>query len=136
MRVPAVYFLFVAALLAGAGCSAVYRHTPLSREPAPSAESVKQAESEFHRGQELVLAGQYEEALTAIFPQARVFERAEQPARAAEALFWTGYCHEKLGRWADAASFYRLVTAKYPDTPAARESAKRLKQKEKSAEAP
>ena len=45
---------------------------------------------------------------------------------AAEAMFWLGYCLEKQQRYDLAQHWYRRVGSTYPDTPAARQAARRL----------
>ena len=47
--------------------------------------------------------------------------------RAAEALFWAGYCQEKLGRADAATATYRQVLREYPEQPAAEQAQWRLK---------
>jgi len=46
--------------------------------------------------------------------------------RAAEAVFWLGYCREKQGLLDDAAALYRRVIDAYGDAPAARQARLRL----------
>lgn len=68
----------------------------------------------------------YEEA-AARFGQ--VFERLSNIGnrpKAAESLFWLGFCREKQGRLTEAGEIYRRVTQEYTSTTAAREAGERL----------
>lgn len=56
----------------------------------------------------------------------RLFETAGEFRRAAECLFWLGYCYEKQHLPNDAEVFYRMILLKYPQTHASKEAAKRL----------
>jgi hypothetical protein len=47
--------------------------------------------------------------------------------RAAESLFWLGYCREKRGDPTAAAALYERVRRDYPDTPAAAQADGRLR---------
>ena len=64
-------------------------------------------------------AGKFEDALLR-------FEAAGAPQRAAEAMFWLGFCHEKRGRTEEARQVYRRLMGKYGRTPAARQASRRL----------
>jgi TolA-binding protein len=74
----------------------------------------------------LITAGRYDEAAAKLAPLAAQYERADQTDPAAKALFWQGYCYEKLSRVEDALRLYTRVTKTYPQTPAARQASERM----------
>lgn len=124
MRTNAVLFLLTAAL-AAAGCSSYARFGMESRA-ASMYRIDRQAEEEFAAALELVAELQYDEAAAKLFPLIAKFKSAGSPPRAAEAVFWTGYCHEKQGHADEARQFYDLVLREYPGTPASSQAAERL----------
>ncbi len=123
--------LLTGVLLAGAGCSAVSVESRASRiaRDLEQAQQARKAAEKLSTGLELAADGKYQEAINALFPLVRQFDSLGDRARAAAAVFWTAYCHEKLDRWADAESFYQMTVTKYAGTPAAREAADRLAQR-------
>ena len=53
------------------------------------------------------------------------YEGAQERARAAECVFWLGYCHEKLNRTEEALGEYRRVSSRCAGTAAARQAGER-----------
>ena len=47
------------------------------------------------------------------------FEAAGDKRRAADSLFWLGFCHQKQGKSAEARQVYTTVVQKYPREQAA-----------------
>jgi TolA-binding protein len=86
----------------------------------------EEAQKNFDQAVALVAQLRYDEAADKLSPLPEAFDAAGDPARAAEALFWLGYCHEKQGRTDRAASLYQNVIRSFPATPAARQAADRL----------
>ena len=124
----ALRLLLTGVLLAGAGCSTMgfeSRGSRLARDREQAQQAQKAAEK-LSTGLELAADGKYQEAINALFPLVRQFDSLGDRARAAAAVFWTAYCHEKLDRWADAETFYQMTVTKYAGTAAAREAADRL----------
>jgi TolA-binding protein len=74
----------------------------------------------------LITAGRYDEAAAKLAPLAAQYERSGQADSAAKALFWQGYCYEKMGRLEDALRLYIRVTKTYPETAAARQASERM----------
>ena len=73
----------------------------------------------FHDAVALVYQFRYYEAqrkFTAVLPQLR---HAGDDQRAAETLFWLGYCAEKQGAAAQARTYYEQVVVEYPHARAA-----------------
>lgn len=122
-RAGVVLGLVLAAMAAG-GCAAA-NALPGARLTSDMAG----AEREFEAAMALVANLRYEEASLAFAPLVERFESAETAdrPRAAESTFWLGYCHEKLGAGAKAATSYRRVLERYPDLPAARQAEQRLR---------
>lgn len=86
----------------------------------------KQREAALAKAVELVTELKYAEAAEKLAPLVKGFDAIGNLTRAAEAMFWTAYCHEKLDRRTQADDLYRLVVRKYPQTPASRQAAERL----------
>ena len=111
-------------LLSGAvvgGCASAQFAGP-ARPVGPPRAARRDLEETFERALGRVAELRYDEAATALEPLIRAFEAADRPARAAEAAFWTGYCHEKRGRRPEARRLYSRVIAAFPGTPAARQA--------------
>ena len=113
-------------LLLICGCNAQAPESPRAVTGGQKPEDLERAQAELQKGIQQVLDGEYEAALTTIFPQTRILKRSGRPDLAAEALFWTAFAHEKLGERDDAQVFYDQVIKEYPDTPAAEEARRRL----------
>lgn len=112
-----------ASLAAGAGCHGVMRstHEPGLVRPA------RRELAEFNRAVELAAALRYEDAAQAFVAMIPRFEAARDAEYAAEAIFWAGYCHEKLGKPAIASEYYQRVLRQYPATRPVDLAAARLK---------
>jgi tetratricopeptide (TPR) repeat protein len=54
------------------------------------------------------------------------FSAVGDRTRAAETMFWLGFCHEKQGRVDQAKGFYNRLMDLYADTAAARQASKRM----------
>ena len=113
-----ILWTVAAALLPG--CGLAYQASPLRIEPAA------QNDQAFEEAMALVAQLNYPQALDkfeAIFPR---LHAAGDTARAAEAMFWVGYCYEKQGQKDAALDWYKRVVRAYLWEPAASEAAKRL----------
>jgi TolA-binding protein len=86
----------------------------------------EEAQKNFDLAVALVAQLRYDEAADMLSSLPEAFDAASDPARAAEAMFWLAYCHEKRGRTDPAASLYHNVIRSFPGTPAARQAADRL----------
>lgn len=113
----------VAALALAAGCAerAIYDAHLLQARTA-----LADAHKDLDEAIALVAQLRYDEAADRLSPLVETFDAADDPARAAEAMFWLAYCHEKQGRTDRAATLYESVIRSYPGTPAARQAADRL----------
>lgn len=74
----------------------------------------------------LALDGRFEAALRHFAVLAERSEAAGDAEQMAEALFWIGYCHEKMGQMDTARKLYERVRRDHPRTPAARQASERL----------
>ena len=116
-------------LAAMSGCMAQERvFDGLRRTPATAAAAGygTQAIAEFDEAVAMVARLEYAPAAAKFQALLPVFQRAGDADRAAESLFWIGYCYEKLDQAGLAAQFYRQVLQDYPRTPAASQAAARL----------
>ena len=134
MRDELAHCLLYALVLTTAGCGAI------RSAPAPTADSQgmeypeshsqfakpNRAESEFNEAMALVAELRYGRATAKLLPLIARFEADGKPERAAEALFWVGYCYEKQGQEADAADVYNRVVRAYPQTSASHQASERL----------
>ena len=111
-----------------AGCSAAYKDrlhpNMVEQRPVGAAESAA-AQAGLDAARALVTDLKYKEAAARLDRVVRS-AAALPPPRAAEAVFWLAYCHEKLGDRETAVLQYKHVTVKYRDTPAARHAQRRL----------
>jgi hypothetical protein len=73
-----------------------------------------------------VLALRYTQAEMLLIPLPGVFVAGGDRVRAAESVFWLGYCCEQLGRTDQAEVRYLDVLRDFPRTPAARMARVRL----------
>jgi hypothetical protein len=116
--------LFALAAAVG-GCSA-----QMNRSPGLGYEAVTLLGSKNVAGLDEAVAMvsqlRYGEAAEKFTMLAGRFETAGDQRRAAESMFWLGYCHEKLGRTKDAGDCYQKVLGKYSATPAAARAAERV----------
>ncbi len=122
-RFRAARFLPLALCAAVLGCAAGY---PREGSDAELAERTRKAEAGFRVAALLVADLKCAEAIRELLPLVHEFDAVGNRPRAAEAAFWTGYCHEKLDDAAKARAFYQLAVKQYPDTPASRQAADRL----------
>lgn len=112
-----------ASLGAGAGCTAGIPSTHemrLVRRARPEL-------AEFNRAVEMVAELRYDDAARAFVAMIPRFEAAGDAEYAAEALFWAGYCNEKLDRPAVATEYYQRVLRQYPHARPADLAAARLR---------
>jgi TolA-binding protein len=75
---------------------------------------------------EMILDGKYADAGRILEQLAAGYESVKDARRAAEAMFWLGYCKEKSGDRGEAARCYRRVMEHYPQTGAAGHAQDRL----------
>ena len=73
-----------------------------------------------------VLSLRYTQAEMLLIPLPGVFVAGGDRVRAAESVFWLGYCCEQLGRTGQAESRYLDVLRDFPKSPAARMARVRL----------
>ena len=76
----------------------------------------RQQEAALAKAVELVTELKYTEAAEKLAPLVKDFDAVGSLTRAAEAMFWTAYCHEKLDHRTQAEELYRFVVRKYPQT--------------------
>jgi len=131
VRDKTFYALLIATALAAGGCAMTYKQSPQPGERLSEARSAAitraaVAETELQEAEGLIAQQRYGEAMRKLAPLAAIFEAAQDTGKAARAVFWTAYCHEKEGRTADAAALYESVTRRYGGTPAARLAGDRL----------
>ena len=69
---------------------------------------------------------EYDAARAKLAELVQRFEASGDDVRAAEAMFWLSYCHEKAGRTTDARILYRRMVDKYPHAPASDQARARL----------
>ena len=69
---------------------------------------------------------QYEAAAAKLEPLEPQFVGQRDRAHAAEALFWLGYCREKLAHPEEAQLTYQRVVTEYGDQPSARHARRRI----------
>jgi len=82
----------------------------------------------FEEAMALVGELKYDKAAGRFAPLEDPFAASGRLERAAQCLFWEGYCNEKLGRLSRAAEMYRQVLDRYADTRAAATTRRRLAQ--------
>jgi hypothetical protein len=73
-----------------------------------------------------VLALRYTQAEMLLIPLPGAFVAGGDRVRAADSIFWLGYCCEQLGRTDQAEMRYLDVLREFPRTPAARMARVRL----------
>jgi len=83
--------------------------------------------AEFNRAVEMVAELRYDDAARAFVAMIPRFEAAGDAEYAAEAIFWAGYCSEKLDRPAVATEYYQRVLRQYPHARPADLAAARLR---------
>jgi TolA-binding protein len=116
---PTLLLVLVACALAGCGARGL--------EVAPTANrAAGDAERQFADAVDLVANLHYAEAAERFVELAALFEDLGHRPRAAESLFWLGYCREKQGLAAEAEAAYHRVVLTYAETPAARQASERL----------
>ncbi len=102
-----------------------------AREPSPDARyrpatyADVEVLSTFNKAVLAAADGHYPEAVSLFEEASRQFKLQGDLARAAEAVFWIGYCYEKQSRPTEAAKFYRRVMETYPNTRASRQAQER-----------
>ncbi|HAU37279.1 MAG TPA: hypothetical protein DCX07_06130 [Phycisphaerales bacterium] len=117
----------VAALLAGCQAAPQLIVPPGDGTTEPArAIGPGQAEADFDEAVAMTARGEYDAALSP-FRRALAGYDAFGPAqRAAECLFWLGFCHEKLQRRTEAEAHYRQLLTHYAAYRAARLAEARL----------
>lgn len=115
---------WVLAAAAGlSGCMAQIEYRPSSAgRPRP------QDVAALNEAVELVAQLKYADAADKLSGLIPLLRTAGDRQHAAEAMFWLGYCYEKQGGAAVAATWYERVKGMYPNTPAARQAEQRLRQ--------
>ncbi|HUS47114.1 MAG TPA: tetratricopeptide repeat protein [Phycisphaerae bacterium] len=76
----------------------------------------------------MIAESRHAEAAAQLAPLSERFHSRNEAKRAAESMFWLGYCYEKLGRPNEAAGLYGRVVQEYPQQPASRQAGLRLSQ--------
>ena len=118
----------LAALAATAigGCRALpHEHRGARSSPATTRAS-RPSVAELSRAIALTSELQYRQALAEFARLETGFMAEGRPARAAECLFWRGYCREKLSETSEAARIYRRLIRRHAKTPASAQAARRL----------
>lgn len=136
MSRSAVIILALAAAPWWGGCAARGHEAPIALEslrPAPEAadarlrrSAVPEVLAEYDAALALIADLQYAgaaEKLTGLIPR---FESAGDARHAAEAMFWLGFCREKLGDAPAARQLYNDVIRRFGDSSAAQQARQRL----------
>ena len=124
----------VGVMLAGCGAEMKWELTPemAETEPAPAESELSYRTAmlvdELDTAVRMIADRQYEAAGGKLEPLEPQFLVQGDRARAAEALFWYGYCREKLNRPDEARLAYERVGKEYGDQPSARHARRRLDQ--------
>ncbi len=129
-----VTIVAIAAATAVAGCAApqLDKATALNSAAnsvpgdAATNSSDQDIVAQFDEAVAMVADLQYEAALPKLLTVGIELEAAGDRARAAEAMFWLGFCHEKLRHDQDAMDTYTRIIRDYPATTAAKEAGARL----------
>ena len=121
--------LLLIALLAAAtcGCSAISDHLAFSSFGAKT-KSISANVVAFNAAVEMVSELQYAKAMVEFEQVLPGLQDASDHRRAAEAMFWLGFCSEKLGRPTKAISHYDSMIRRYSDSPASSRARARLSQ--------
>jgi len=108
---------------AAAGCAAEYdiAHEGPAQAPGPDAVALEEAVA-------TIAQSHYAEAAAQLMSLSVRLQTQRDNRRAAESLFWLGYCYEKLGRTGEAAQAYGRVMREYPEQPASHQAEQRLSQ--------
>ena len=114
--------LLLLALVMG-GCSAGYSPWQYNSKPAKVATQADLAT--FNEAVSLVESQRYEAAAGKFHQVFDNFALAGDRQRAAESLFWIGFCREKQRRLDEARSIYLRLAEEYAGTRAAEEANKR-----------
>lgn len=122
MRAEAIGLLVSAVSLGGCGLA---EPSFLSADRTAHARS-GQSIAAFDEAVNLAFQLRYAEAAEKFSRVLAGFESAGDRARAAESMFWLGYCYEKMGRVQEAEDTYRRLNAKYPESQGARLGNERL----------
>jgi len=104
-----------------------YSPQPSRKKPETDLRATADELAAFNEAQERIARQRYAEAQALLAPLVPAFAKAGDTDRASRSLFWLGFCHEKQGRPQTASDLYAQVIERYPDTPAARQAATRLK---------
>ena len=126
MRVEAGLLATAAALAALAGCASVSAPLKPARAPVVAMAAQTPAVTDLDRAVALTAELRYAEAAREFVALEKVCRAGGDAPRAAESAFWLGFCHEKLGRFDEAAEVYRRTQQEYPRTRAARQAGERL----------
>ncbi len=92
------------------------------------AESPPPSVAAFNAAVEMVSKLQYVEGMAGFERVLPGLQDTSDHRRVAEAIFWLGFCSEKLGRPAEAISRYDSVIRRYSDSPASSRARVRLSQ--------
>ena len=112
MPAKAMTILAVLFLSAAGGCSSAMGN--LMRERPVLDHTPEEDVAAFNEAVQLTSSLRYNDAIEqfeAVLPRLRAVGDDD---RSAEAMFWMGYCYEKLGHTDGAAQWYARVRAMYP----------------------
>ena len=129
MLVRATRWAVVAAAVAMAGCNMMSSRENMlrpSKKPDTPRRYSARARPNYDAAVALTAERKYGDAAAKFVQLLPIFETEENHPRAADTLFWLGYCSEKLSRSNEARQYYRRVLKEYPQTPAARTAELRL----------
>ena len=117
MRSKATFLMLLVALgmvMAGCGASPMFEGVELTqvRQRTSDVEDMKA----FQKAMELVVAREYQEAVGEFVTLVRSFRAAGDDVQTAKAIFWAGFCYQKLKRHGTAAEYYSQVMKHHPNT--------------------
>ena len=113
-----VRFAIVAALTAAAALTGCNAKGEYSRDELPPRATQRDVAT-LEEAVALAMNFEYAIATGKLLQVAPRFEAAGDKRRAADSLFWLGFCHQKQGKSAEARQVYTTVVQKYPREQAA-----------------
>ncbi len=117
MRSKATILMLLVALgMAMAGCGAAPMFQPVGLAPVRARQSDAEDMKAYQKAMELVTALKYQEAVGEFVTLVRSFRAAGDDAQTAKAIFWAGFCYQKLKRHGTAAEYYSQVMRHHPNT--------------------
>ena len=118
LRLPGAFVLALAAAVSG--CASQTPQDAMSLQRMGRQQTVA-----FNRAMEMVHDLKYEQAAGQFESLAVALDQTGPRPKAAEAIFWRGFCYEKMGRTTEAMMLYGQCVQKDPSSLAARQAADR-----------